>query len=189
MFEHVFLDMDGVLCDFTQRAMAVNGHNYDEQTYPRLEWDICKVVGVSETVFWDRIDNDALFWEKLRPFPWFYDLMAMAVLHGEVRIVTTPSSSPASHSGKRHWLSQFGVPFEPIMCKAKHLLAAPGRLLIDDNDKNVLNFREAGGDAIVFPQPWNTAHEQMPRRLEYVAEEIAKLTLKLADDMCWVPCG
>lgn len=38
----------------------------------------------------------------------------------------------------------------------KHLFAKRGSLLIDDNEAAVRKFREHGGSAILFPQPWNS---------------------------------
>ena len=37
----------------------------------------------------------------------------------------------------------------------KELNAKSGAILIDDSDDNIRKYREAGGTAILFPQPWN----------------------------------
>ena len=50
----------------------------------------------------------------------------------------------------------FGKSFRDYFVGApKQFCARPGAVLIDDFDDNCVAFREHGGRAIVFPQPWN----------------------------------
>jgi hypothetical protein len=42
----------------------------------------------------------------------------------------------------------------------KHLLAGPGRLLIDDHPGNCHDWNESGGVSILFPRPWNTRYSE-----------------------------
>ncbi len=42
-----------------------------------------------------------------------------------------------------------------LMGPAKHFCSGPGRVLIDDSDKNVIEFLRSGGQAILVPRPWN----------------------------------
>lgn len=50
----------------------------------------------------------------------------------------------------------------------KELNAKSGAILIDDSDKNVENYRAAGGCAILFPQPWNKNSQYIESRTDYV---------------------
>ena len=49
------------------------------------------------------------------------------------------------------WHDQFPV----VLTDQKHLLARPGRILIDDFKSNTVAWEKEGGKAFVFPQPYN----------------------------------
>lgn len=69
-----------------------------------------------------------------------------------------------------------------ILCKEKFFLAAPDRLLIDDNDGNVDKWRSAGGKAILFPQIWNANHEWRHSPMIYVGMELAKMQVNVIEE-------
>lgn len=169
--EHILLDMDGVLVDFSGAACALHGKPGTEI----LSWDMWNYLGLeTEDDFWGKIDAVGVdFWTGLNKYPWFDQLFAL--LSGYPwTIATTPSKDPTSAYGKRVWLGQqFGRDFTNYMLgKQKHLLAKPGVLLIDDSDKNIRLFREAGGKAILFPQPWNHNRSLTGDRIEYVRSQL-----------------
>ena len=169
MISHVLLDMDGVLCDFVSAAMRVHGFSYDEALWPEGQDALFDTLGVSVSEFWreiDRFDEEQGFWARLKAYSWFQDLVAMVEPIG-FTIATSPSSDPFCASGKVQWLHRhFGETFNNYMVGSqKSLLAARGRVLIDDRDKECDRFREAGGEAIVFPQPWNSNHAHCTDRL------------------------
>lgn len=179
-FDHVFLDMDGVLCDFVSAAMEMHGKFYDAATYPKGEWGIEKVLGISKTQFWKEINGNVGFWESLKAFDHTNQLMTTAYAAGKsVSILTAAARDPsgACHSGKVRWMAHFGRHAPLITCEDKWLLSAPGRLLIDDNDTNCAKWREKGGDAILFPQPWNSLHEMAGMQMVYVGAELQKLAM------------
>ena len=51
-------------------------------------------------------------------------------------------------------------------------LAHRDAYLIDDFDANVNKFSERGGNAILFPQVWNSNHVVKTDRVEYVLERV-----------------
>ena len=163
--EHIFLDMDGVITDFTTAVLRLHGKTKLMSTWPRGERDIPKVLGISRTKYWEMIDSQgAAFWHSLQPLPWFADLLALIREFGPMTILSAPSLSPASLEGKAHWLYEHfpkvkGKRFTDFLFGTqKHLLAGKDRVLIDDSDENVERFRNAGGHAILFPQVWNANH-------------------------------
>lgn len=156
-YETVFLDMDGVLANFIEAAHEVHGRKYVHEEYPRGCWEIADHWGISVDDFWAGIDRKFDFWEELKPYPWCQELIKLARSAGkQVKLLTSPSKSPLCYYGKRAWCS-VNVPhdIELIICKSKSLLASPTRLLIDDGDHNVMPWVNAGGRAVLFPQPWN----------------------------------
>lgn len=155
----IFLDMDGVLCDFVSAAFRAHGKEFCSATYPKGEYRIERVLGVTYDQFWVNIDGlGNNFWPTLKPYSWMQRLVAKVFeFDSEVKIATSPSENPNSWSGKQFWLRWHGLGhIRAKMGDEKWLLAAPGRCLIDDSDENVNEFRAAGGDAILFPQPWNS---------------------------------
>lgn len=156
----IFLDMDGVLCDFVSAAFTAHGHRFDASKYPRGEFACEKILGVSTNEFWRRIDfGGEAFWENLEPYPWALDLAKELQQIDRVFIATSPSRSPASYSGKRRWLQKMGLcRLDAMFGSQKWLMSRPGRILVDDGEHNILPWINEGGQAILIPQPWNNAN-------------------------------
>ena len=169
----VFFDMDGVLCDFVGQALH---EIYDvgltaytpRKTIDRWqglhpgEWDICKVTEITQRQLWETIHARAeVFWTQLLPTPLFYDLMSFSDFYPDVvfGVASSPSRHATSYAGKSQWLIEHGFNLANTMLGSqKHLLAAPGRILVDDNDTNCERWREHGGTAVLVPQIWNARH-------------------------------
>lgn len=150
----IFLDMDGVLTDFHRASLAAHDaiELYDQ--WPEGEYDIAKVLGVTEVDFWDRL-NSLEFWVYMPKLPEADDLMSYCKTKGEV-IVLTSAAQGYSASGKEIFLRNHypGVPW--VMTRHKHLLAKDqNTILIDDWFKNVKEFESAGGRAIHYPAKAN----------------------------------
>lgn len=187
-FDIVFLDMDGVLADFQGAACKVHSklpvadlirlRHWEPQ-----EWLMWKVFGVTQEKFWQLIDEAPNFWHDM-PKTSFCDAVVNLArgLTDTVRVLSTPHDNDNSYAGKRHWC-RFNLPGIKVTLNedepgqsSKALLAKPGRLLLDDSDKNVDAFRAAGGSAILIPQHWNSAHDKAPYGvLFYLAMELEKL--------------
>lgn len=153
----IFLDMDGVLSDF----VGACGELFDFDPKTLNQWSIERHVGIEPKEFWGKIDRHSpRFWAEMEEYPWartLYTYLRGNEQFGTVYICTTPSQSPDSLRGKMYWLQKrMGKNFRDyVLTPHKHLLAHPGAILIDDSPGNINKFREAGGQGIVFPQPWN----------------------------------
>lgn len=161
----VLLDMDGVLVDFMTAALKRFGHDAAE-VYSRPEakgvWEIADLIGVTRNAFYSSF-NDREFWEHL---PWMPEGKGLyeSVLNGvsgtdaEVFLCTSPMRSPGCFAGKAAWVErELGseVLSRLVICGAKHKLANPDTLLIDDSERNVAAFKAYGGRTITVPRPWN----------------------------------
>jgi len=155
----IFLDMDGVLCDFVSAAFSAHGSTFNPQEYPRGEFAIESVLGCTTKEFWRRIDfAGEYFWEHLEPYPWAEVLFRELQRVDEVIIATSPSRSPASYAGKQRWLRYMGMNgVQSMFGSRKYLMAKPGRVLVDDGEHNVTPWIREGGQAVLVPQPWNCA--------------------------------
>jgi len=194
MINTVFLDMDGVLVDFIGKTLVAyrdhrsglvpDGASEDPfdsiefiNSWPAGEWDVAKILGMDDNDFWEMIHtwNDGNFWRGLNTYTWSRELVDAATKIGTVRLLTSPSNHPTSYSGKKITRDTYFPEVPMFLCKEKYLLAASDRLLIDDNDRNVEKFREAGGKAILFPQIWNANYEWKDSPMVYVGMQLEKL--------------
>lgn len=155
----IFLDMDGVLCDFVSAAYRVHGKLFWPADYPRGLFACEQHIGCSTAEFWHKIDNAGEdFWSNLEPYPWARDLVGELQEIDRVVISTSPSWSPHCYSGKRKWLIKMGLQrLDSMFGSSKYLMAQPGRILVDDAEHNIEPWRAAGGHAVIVPQPWNKA--------------------------------
>ena len=91
-------------------------------------------------------------------------------------VLSSPSHDPGCPAGKVSWLhSHLGSHFRDFLIgHQKFLCAKHDVVLIDDSDHNVEQFRAHGGQAILFPQIWNSNHA-IQDRLGYTNAELLKL--------------
>ncbi len=146
--------------------------------------------------FWGEFDQ--WFWAGLPESNEFKELLKLSediVGFENTLILTAPVCSPDQDSvsdfwcnttsqcmaGKYDWIVSHLPPEMHThfsMCPVKRLCVAPDALLIDDSNKNVDEFRAAGGQAILMPRPWNTRHRNPCDRISsmsYVYSEVARI--------------
>lgn len=153
----IYLDLDGVLCDFVSAAFAAHGRQYNGE---KLEWDFFKAWGMNSRQFWYAIDETGpAFWSGISPYPWCYEVRDLvASFDPDYRVATSPSEHPHSAGGKVAWIRNH---LPGVTARRRHLtaskaeLAKAGRVLIDDSPANCAEWCKAGGRAILFPAPHN----------------------------------
>lgn len=173
----IYLDMDGVLCDFVTAALRLHGREYDESAWPKGVYEMRDAIGIDDTEFWRPINEvGADWWAKLPVFQWAQELVEMCESLGEVGIATSPNRDGASAAGKTAWMWQHfpRLARRMMIGPRKEWLARPDAILVDDSDEKCVKFRKAGGMAIVFPQPWNSGHEKSGARLDYVRHQLTE---------------
>lgn len=175
MIEHVLLDLDGVLVQWSEQVCLL----FNQPGLIRPTWDVEDWLGISSEEMWAKIDaQGADWWRSLPPYTWNTGLLSLVTSY-PFTIATCPSKHVSSVAGKFLWIhDRFGEGFTKFMLgKDKWLMAKPGTVLIDDSDKNCQLFEEAGGHAIVFPQPWNSrrAIADAGLRLAYVRERLTEI--------------
>lgn len=75
----------------------------------------------------------------------------------EVVIVTNRPSSQDTVEWTKGWLRKNGLPYDDFHSTADTTKTAVGvDVLIDDHDRNVVEFLEDGRPAVLFDQPWNS---------------------------------
>lgn len=171
----IFLDMDGVLCDFVTHAMQLHGREYNEDQWPKGVYEMRDAIGIDDADFWAPINvAGADWWANLPPYSWAEDLIKLCELLGEVGIATSPNRDGASAAGKTSWMWRHcpRLARKMMIGPCKEWLAHSGAILIDDSDEKCQKFEAKGGIAIVFPQPWNSKHDMTLNRLDYIGEQL-----------------
>ena len=171
----ILLDMDGVISNFVDQVIATFGWDIKHDDYS--SWAYHQQMGLTDQQFWARIDSE--FWDRIEPYPWASQLVSELRDEGEVIFATSPNLDSATPSAKVRWLRKHGMMYtwlnEYMIGPHKHLMANKQTILIDDSDSNIEKFRAAGGNAILFPQPWNKRRTETSNRLGLVVHEVYKL--------------
>ena len=173
----ILLDVDGVCADFVGGALRAHGSPLTHADIVR--YNMAPIMGISNTELWRVIDEGGPeFWRDLDPLPWFDQLYNGLKAIARVEFVTQPGWSWESYAGKKMWFDKMlGRQFRGITFTcSKDLMARPTRVLVDDAPENVASFLAAGGEACLFPSPWNGS--PMPDDLA-IDEVITKVRRKL----------
>ena len=154
----VFLDMDGVLANFFEGVARLFGTA--SAALPRGEYDMGRCLGVPFAEIDRRVKGTPTFWSELPPYPWAKELLALFEFFppGDSFILSHPwPGDDNCCQGKLVWLARhYGVPGDRVIFTPhKYLLAAPGRLLIDDRPDECHRWRSLGGRACEFPAHHN----------------------------------
>jgi len=158
MKPQIFVDMDGVLSNFFDAALAAHGS--DGSGYPRGLYQIEQYLDITANEFWRVIDEQGEdFWSGMSMCEGADALWELVLPHKPI-ILTSPSMNPLCLSGKLKWMQNvFHEKFRDyIFCPAqhKHLLANhKNSILIDDRQSNVDDWHKAGGIGVLWPHIGN----------------------------------
>ena len=153
----LYVDMDGVLCDFTGRFDHFTGMSpaiYKEKYGTKRFWHL--IDGQIGLKFWSDMEwtpQGKTLWNFIEP----YDPI----------LLTSPSDDKASVEGKLEWIEK-NIPGTPVIfkhAKEKHLVAGLGSILIDDREDTIERVNQEGGIGIHHPE--NTQEiQQIIKELE-----------------------
>ena len=150
--------MDGVIADFDKGIGLWYDITFTEEEKMEWEYDL-EAHNLSAKAFWEGLGFE--FWESL---PWTYTGQilydSLEDICDPVILTSPPWSSPNAVDGKTAWIKKN----TPKIWKEKRFAFASNKfyfahadtLLIDDKPENVELFVEAGGNAILYPAPWNS---------------------------------
>jgi 5'(3')-deoxyribonucleotidase len=177
-----FLDMDGVIADFVKAIHEAHNRPYCyADPSARGKFEIEPLWGISSKDFWSTDSYE--FWDSVKPTPEataIVDLVECAFGSENIAILTAPSNGSGCVPGKRNWVKRHFPQFHGRIiftsAEAKGFLAGEGRVLVDDRDKNVADFRKFGGQAILVPRHWNSLHSAADTTVEHLAWELRNLT-------------
>jgi hypothetical protein len=191
-FTDVYLDMDGVMCDFVAAFLRLHGR---EELYGKLAVpELHVALDMPFAAAWSpMLDVGARWWADLAPLPWVNELYRFAADIGTVTVLTSPlwlwspnhiEAMAACSHGKLWWLNRNypGDIRAHVFTERKAALARPGALLIDDRpDMYKDDFQAKGGEVLVMPQSYNSHHGD-------VSDPMMSLRHQYADLMEVVRC-
>lgn len=163
----IFVDMDGVLCNFEKRFQDLNKEHLTSSEYESKYGD---------KSIWPIIDADGeAYWTEM---PWMPDGQEMwqYVEKYNPTILSAPSRNPTSKSGKVQWLeNHIKLPNYQVQTKAKQGWDGVSKIilnsdkwryatgsmdvLIDDTPKKIDGWRHAGGTGILHTSAKSTIQE------------------------------
>lgn len=172
MIEHICCDVDDVVADF---GGAMCKHFGIEQSTV-TSWSCHEACGVTEKEWRSWLNSRPIyFWEQLKVMPGAHAFIDFCQSIAPVTFTTAANFSPSCLYGRKVWMQEHFPNVKFAVIEEKSLLAQPGRVLIDDADKNVKAFREAGGEAITFPRPWNENRAKWKQPYPAAISELAML--------------
>jgi hypothetical protein len=175
MITKIFLDLDDVLNRFTVPTLAHVGCPIvdDDEFDPAWGYNIVLAANTliperffTESILWDAVDWN--FWKTI-PASVEMDFLLRtcrdSVGYLNTCILSSVIHDPLYIAGKLKWMREH-LPEKLhrnfLLGPVKSFCACPEALLIDDNDANVQEFRDEGGQAILVPRPWNSLHSVEP---------------------------
>ena len=158
----VYLDMDGVLCEFEKAFHEISGvqcQEYEGEHGTKKYWELI-------------LEHGTGFWENMDPTPDMEELKHF-VFSNFLRIGILSSSGKKEHGsniptqGKIKFLRRHGflthIPKSNIIitgsAQDKKNYAWGNKILVDDYDKNIRSWKGAGGIGILHTSARNTVKE------------------------------
>jgi 5'(3')-deoxyribonucleotidase len=152
---NIFLDIDGVLANWTEAACKICDIDCDD---PETR-DLIKKDGridplMDEDEYWSIIEKHGFeWWADIPLFPWAKDLYEeLKSMNPNVCFLTSPSDVPDCVKGKMMWINKHFETKDFLIGPAKHFCANKKSLLIDDYPKKVNKFEEYGGTGFLWPE-------------------------------------
>jgi hypothetical protein len=155
-----YCDLDGVNANFASGVELAMG--YDPGTFENR-----KEHGIKMGSIWKVIDNVykiPYFWRDLPKMPDCDDLWGYINKYNPMILTAPAKNNPRCIPQKKEWCSQnLGVPEDRVICvpkerKKEWAISADGtrNLLIDDFEKNVIQWVESGGIGIIHTSAQST---------------------------------
>ena len=153
----IFCDIDEPLADFLGAANTFYGVDIPKADI--VKWELpYERYGKTHNTFWDDLTED--FWRNMPKQPWCDELIDFFESQDGYSVCLLTAPAYRNATGKQRWirknLPKFYDEKRYLIGPAKSFCAGPDSILIDDREKNCEDFIKWGGQAIVFPAPWNS---------------------------------
>lgn len=170
----LFLDMDGVLVNWFEGAHKIHGKPWSpgddtpsgwRYTYGPEGWNFHDEEHFNVT--YENLFNGMHreFWANLN---WHADgpaILGMCeeAFPGDVVLLTAPHLQDGVMDGRLEWIERNAPEYKRkvLIGYCKDAIAAVGQenaILVDDWDRNINNWRKAGGMGLLCPRCWNSSY-------------------------------
>ena len=143
----IFLDVDGVICNWNLGFCKLAKIKMPDDEY--LDWDWAKVAVAPRSIWSYKMDS--FFWSELPKYSYADELIRIIENYDkDFRFLTSSPLEPSFHSGRARWIERnFGKKYleKLIICSVDKSFCANGNFLIDDKEKNVIDWLNNGGRA------------------------------------------
>lgn len=130
----LFVDMDGVICDWMKQYKAFGGKPFTDSK--DMDWEVTESVEFWSTMPWKEKGKD--LWELLTPL-------------NPILLSAPGPLAKFSREGKQEWVrKEIGESTRLILENDKAKYATSRSILIDDMDRNTKPWEKAGGEAILY---------------------------------------
>jgi len=151
----IFIDIDGVVGDLhnhIEKEFNTKLNNFSKTK------SFAKLLGFTPQAFANKLDS-ITFWKNVPLKAGAHNFVNHLMKITFNCYFCTTIISPRGNAGRALWIkkhfSEFYENKRFIFSHHKWLLADAHSILIDDYEKNIRKFQEAGGYGILYPAPWN----------------------------------
>lgn len=156
------LDLDGVIVDFV--SGACNLHKRENPYNNKENWGkyyLEELFQIQLDDFWKGMEYD--FWLSLdfmHDAKEILEVIETYIPRKNICLLSSPSKNRTAIAGKIAWIEHHLPAYRRrfLIGPQKEFCANPRHILIDDFDKNVTKFAEAGGQSLLIPRPWNSRY-------------------------------
>lgn len=146
---NIFLDADGVLCNFNAHSHNLFGGHPRELTFECPERGLLK----ADEALWAHVDNEPTFWSHMPFFEWADELVDFARPHNVTILTGCPKDGGRAAEEKKIKFNSRWPDVPVITCRARdksNFMKAPGDILVDDFIANIKRWEKAGGVGVYF---------------------------------------
>lgn len=158
MNKTIYLDLDDVCVDMrTEIAKFLNVKHLPYKSWHVFK-EFCPKTGhkLRREFFESYMTRER--WAGMAPTEEFAALVRWAKIQGDVLFLTAtpPWGVKAAASGKYDWVRKHAPDIQAIISCEKWIFSEENCLLIDDKVENCDRFNQGRGEALIWPQVYNT---------------------------------
>jgi len=170
----VALDFDCVLADTITVWVQIYNKKYGRSIKRSdiIEWNLCKLLGISEDAMWEIFHLCWTEWENLPPME---DNICVGVEQiRKMSLTDVVTSAKFSYiESIRLWLDSIGIKSINIFSKSEKA-GLDYDIFIDDNPSTALSVSECGKICLLYDQPWNKkVHSNNIIRINYLSDAVS----------------
>lgn len=158
----LFLDMDGVLCNWDKGCHLLHGLKHDQNNWPYKfgpeGWHFYKEIPMTVPQLFKGQDRE--FWANLEWMPDGKEILRSceSKFGDNVCLLTSPYDNTGAVDGRKDWIKKHMPKYvhKHLIGDPKEFCAHDEAILVDDCEDNIKKWRDAGGIGVLVPRPYNS---------------------------------